>query len=146
MIEPPAIVRTAAQPTAMIALVVPRADIAKVMGPGIAEVSAALAAQGIAPAGPWLTYHRHAPTEVFDLEISVPVAGAVAPSGRVRPGMLPAATVARTVHHGDYEGLGDAWGELMTWITANGHVAAPGLWEVYAIGREAGDDPQGWRT
>jgi len=36
-------------------LTVPRSEIQKVMGPGQEEVNAAIAAQGIKPAGPWFT-------------------------------------------------------------------------------------------
>ena len=49
----------------------------------------------------------------------------------MKPGTLPAARVARTVYHGDYEGLGEAWGEFGEWIKAQGLKPAPDLWEVY---------------
>lgn len=40
------------------------------------------------------------------------------PTGRVKPGELPAASkVARTVYHGSYEGLGAAWSEPASWRT-----------------------------
>jgi effector-binding domain-containing protein len=54
--------------------------------------------------------------------------------------------VARTVYHGPYEGLGDAWGEFMEWIEANGHTPAPDLWECYTAGPESNPDPAAWRT
>ena len=41
----------------------PREEIQLAMGPGIREVFAVLAAQGIAPAGPWFTHHRRRPTD-----------------------------------------------------------------------------------
>jgi hypothetical protein len=47
MIEPPRIVRTAAQPTAVIHITIPREEIRKVMGPGHQELMAAVAAQGL---------------------------------------------------------------------------------------------------
>lgn len=50
--------------------------------------------------------------DTFDFEVGVPVAAPVAAAGRVKPGELPAATVARTVYHGDYSGLGEAWGRV----------------------------------
>lgn len=146
MIEPPRIVDVAEQATAVIALVVPREEIRQVMGPGIGEVMAAVAAQGLSPTGPWFTYHRRVPGETFDLEVGVPVAAAVRPTERVRPGRLPAARVARTVYHGDYEGLAAAWGELEQWIEQSGHGAATELWECYAVGPETSPDPARWRT
>jgi effector-binding domain-containing protein len=82
----------------------------------------------------------------FDFEIGVPVATAIAPVGRVTPGELPAATVARTVYQGGFEGLGAAWGEFNAWITAEGHTPCPDLWECYVAGPESGPEPSSWRT
>jgi effector-binding domain-containing protein len=76
----------------------------------------------------------------------VPVASPVATAGRVQPGRLPAARVARTVYRGPYEGLGGAWGELCDWIEANGHVPREDLWECYVVGPESSHDPAAWRT
>lgn len=146
MIDTPQITHTAVQLTAMIHLTIPREDIRNVMGPGISEVMAAVAAQGLVPAGPWLTHHLKMAPDIFDFEISVPVTAPVAPVGRVRPGQLPAVRVARTVYHGGYEGLGDAWGQFGAWIAAQGHKAAPDLWEVYLAGPESSPDPTTFRT
>jgi effector-binding domain-containing protein len=146
MIDTPHIAQTAAQHTAVIRLTVPRAEIQHVMGPGYREVMAAVAAQGIAPAGPWLTHHLRMDPDTFDFEICVPVATPISAAGRVQPGQLPAATVARTVYRGRYEGLSVAWGEFMAWIAAQGHTPAPDLWEIYVAGPESSPDPANWRT
>ena len=50
MLDKPQIVQTDAHLTAIIRLTIPREEIRNVMGPGIAELMAAV--QGIAPAGP----------------------------------------------------------------------------------------------
>src|SRR5687768_14632768 len=110
MIDPPHITQSAEQQTAFIHLTVPRSEIRVVMGPAIGELMAAVAAQGITPTGPWFTHHLRMDPDIFDLEVSVPVSAPVTAAGRVQPGRLPAARVARTVYHGPYEGLGDAWG------------------------------------
>ena len=47
MIDTPHITQTAAQLTAIIRLTIPRSEIRKLMGPGISEVMAAVAAQGV---------------------------------------------------------------------------------------------------
>ena len=111
---------------------------------------AAVAAQGMAPAGPVFSRHfKMTPVkmtpEVFDPEVGVPVAKPVSLSGRVQPGQLPSKKVARTVH-GDYEGLGGAWGEFDAWIAANGYRQAPDLWECDVTGPETSTDPAAWRT
>ena len=66
MLDAPEILQTAAQAIAFIALEVPRADIRNVMAPGLAELRAALAAQGVAPTGPWFTHHFRMDPAVFD--------------------------------------------------------------------------------
>jgi effector-binding domain-containing protein len=146
MLDTPQIARTAAQPAAIIRLTIPRAEIQNVMGPGYSEVMAAVAAQGLAPAGPWFTHHLRMDPAIFDFEIGVPVPAPISAAGRVEAGQLPAATVARTVYHGGYEGLGGAWAELDEWITAQGHRPAPDLWECYVAGPESSPDPATWRT
>lgn len=146
MLDTPEITHSAAQPTAVIRLTVPRAEIQQVMGPAIGEVIAAVVAQGIGPAGPVFSHHFRMTPEVFDFEVGVPVTGPLAPVGRVVAGELPAARVARTTYRGPYEGLGDAWGELIAWMAAHGHEPAENLWERYVAGPESGPDTSAWRT
>lgn len=146
MIEPLRILKTTPQHTALIPLQVPRAEIQKVMGPGLTELNAAVAAQHIAVVGPWFTHHVRDPGTVFDFEICLPVAAAVAPVNRVKPGQWPAMTLVQTTYHGGYEGLGGAWGEFIGMIKAAGHKTVEGLYETYAVGPEAGMDSGAWRT
>jgi effector-binding domain-containing protein len=146
MIDKPHIVQTEAELTAAIRLTIPRAEIRSVMGPAIAEVMAAIAAQGIAPAGPVFSHHLRMDPGTFAFEVGVPVMAPVSATGRVKASQLPAVTVARTVYHGSYEGLGSAWGEFIGWITTAGHKSAPDLWECYVAGPESNPDPATWRT
>jgi len=146
MIDKPQIVHTAAQHTAIIHLTIPREEIQNVMGPGLSELMAAVAAQGVSPTGPWFDHHLRMDPDIFDFEIGLPVTSPISPSGRVQPGQLPAARVARTIYHGGYEGLGSAWGELDAWITAQGHIPGPDLWECFVAGPESNPDPASFRT
>jgi effector-binding domain-containing protein len=146
MIDKPQIEETVDQLTAVIHLIVPREEIQNVMGPGVGEVMATLAAQGIAATGPWFTHHFRKPTDTFDFEICIPVPMPVSATGRVKPGRLAARKVARTIYHGRYEGLAEAWGEFHAWIAASGHSPATDLWERYVVGPESSLDPAGWRT
>lgn len=146
MIETPKITESTVQVAAVLHVTVPREAIRSVMGPGLAEVQAAVAAQGLTSTGPWFTHHLRMDPKVFDFEICVPVAQPITPVGRVQPGRLPATRVARTVFHGNYEGLPAAWGEFEAWIAANGHTSAPGLWEIYTVGPESSGNPDDWRT
>ena len=146
MIEPLRIIQTKPQLTALIPITVPREDIRKVMGPGLAELKAAVAAQNVAVTGPWFTHHVRDPGKVFDFEICLPVATSVAPVNRVKPGQWPAMNIVQTTYHGGYEGLGGAWGEFIGMIKAAGHRTVDGLYESYAVGPEASADPSAWRT
>lgn len=146
MLDKPQIEQTTTQAAAVIRLTIPRAEIQNVMGPGYSELMAAVAAQGLAPAGPWYTYHLRMDPDIFDFEIGVPVPSPLKPTGRVQAGGLPAATVVRTVYHGPYEGLESAWGEFEAWIAAQGYTTGPQLWERYVAGPESDPDPANWRT
>ena len=146
MIEKPNIVETVALPMAFLHLTVPTSEIQKVMIPGLNEVKAAVAAQGVAEAGPWFTHHLVKPKDTFNFEICVPVAAPIVAAGRVQAGTWPAMKVVRTVYRGDYSGLSGGWGEFESWISKNGYKTAPDLWERYLTGMEAGPDPANWRT
>ena len=146
MIETPQIVEVSAQPIASLRLVAKGSEMRAVMGPGVRELKEAVASQGIAATGPWFNHHFRAPTDTFDFEICLPVAGAVKPVGRVRPGELATARAARAVHHGNFDGLGAAWGELRGWIAASGYATRADFWEVYLVGPDSSANPADWRT
>jgi len=146
ILDSPQILRTAAQPVALLHITVRRAEMQKVMAPGLQELKAAVAAQGVAITGPWFTHHLKMDPAVFDFEIGVPVAEPVSPAGRMKPGIWPATRVARTVYRGGYEGLGAAWGRFEEWIKAEAHASAPDLWERYVKGPESGPDAATYRT
>jgi effector-binding domain-containing protein len=146
MIEPPHIVQTVGRPTAIIHITVPQEEIQEVMGPALQELRGAIADQGITPAGPWFTHHLRRPSGSFDFEVSVPVERPVRPTGRIQPSVWPEMKVARTIYHGAYEGLGDAWSEFIDWMEANGLESTQDLWEVYAVGPESSEDPADWQT
>ena len=146
MIDTPQITQTAAQQIAIIHIHIPRDQIRTVMGPGIRELMETLSAQCVTPAGPWFTHHLKMNPDKFDFDICVPVMTPVDPAGRVQSSHLPAATVARTVFHGGYEGLPAAWSEFNEWIAAQGLTAAPDLWECYIAGSDSSPNPATWRT
>lgn len=146
MLDEPQILQTSARLTAFVPVVIPRERIREVMGPALEELKAAVAAQGIEVTGPWFTHHVRLDPDVFDFEISLPVAAPVTASGRVQPGEWPAMTVARTVYHGGYEGLGSAWEEFDDRVGAHDHVLMPDLREVYLVGPAENVDPAAWQT
>lgn len=146
MIEEPRIAQLDATRTAYIHLTVPRRDMPEVMGPAIAELMSTVAEQGVQVAGAVFAHHLKMDPKTFDFEVGVPVAAPIAPSGRVEAGERPDTAVARTVYHGRYEGLPDAWGEFQDWVENSGHSWAPDIWECYLVHPDSDPDPANWRT
>jgi effector-binding domain-containing protein len=146
MLATPEIIDTDIEDAAVICLTVPRSEMMTVFGPAVGELMAALAAQGIKPAGAVFAHHLKMSPDTFDFELGVTVSAQVKAAGRVKPGHLPAAKVARAVYSGPYEGLSAAWGEFNAWLRANGHTLADNLWEVYLAGPQSSPDPAHWRT
>ena len=116
------------------------------MGPASQELMEALAAQGVEPAGPWFNHNLRMAPVIFDFRLSVPISISIQPTGRVESGILPAATVARTVYMGPYEGLPGAWEEFDQWTRTQDLEKRPDLWECYLLGPESNPDPASWRT
>lgn len=146
MLEHLTVLEVGARPAAVIHITVPRDQVQAVMGPAFQEAMAALAAQGLTPAGPWFTHHLRFDPEVFDFELGLPVAAPFVPTGRVAVGGLPAARVAQAVYVGGYEGLGEAWAAFDAWVAEQGLTPAGDLWERYVAGPESNADPARWRT
>lgn len=145
MLTTPQITTASPHMAAVIPLTSSLADLPKVMGPAFGELMAALAAQGIAPAGPVFSHYLKMGA-VFDFEVGVPISTPVAPAGRVKPGQLPGGKVVRTIYQGPYEGLHGAWTEFGAWIKTQGLTPASALWECYVYGPESSSDPASWRT
>ena len=146
MLAAPEIIMTNVQEAAVIRLTIPRSEMMKVFGPAVGELMAALAAQGMEPVGAVFAHHLKMSPDTFDFELGVKVSAPVKATGRVKPGELPAAKVARTIYHGPYDGLPSAWGEFDKWMRANGHEQAGSLWELYSVGPQSTPDPANWRT
>jgi effector-binding domain-containing protein len=146
MLDKPQIVHASPQMAAVIRFTIPRSEIQAVMGPGFGELMSTLAAQGIAPAGPFFSHHFKMDPATFDFELGVPVTTPVKPTGRVKMGELPGGKVVRTVYTGPYEGLGDGWGEFMQLVKKEGHDITEDLWECYLAGPESGADSSKYRT
>jgi len=146
MIATPQIIQTSLQEAAVIHLTIPRSEMMKVFGPAVGELMTTLAAQGVEPVGSVFAHHLKMSPDTFDFELGVKVSSPANASGRVKPGQLPAAKVARTIYSGPYEGLPAAWGEFTDWMKANGHKQAEDLWEVYSVDPHSTPDPAGWRT
>jgi effector-binding domain-containing protein len=146
MLDKPHITQTTTRLTAVIHLTIPKDEIRNVMEPGLGELMATIAAQGIKPTGPWFDHHFTIAPDHWDFEIGVPVSAPVVPAGRVKPSQWPGMKVAKTVLHGDYEGLAGAWGEFLDWIDSSGYTPAADQYQCFVTGPESSRDPTKWRT
>jgi len=142
----PEITHTKSRNAAVIHLVIPRDRIQSEMPVAIREVMSALKSQGTHPAGPLFAHHLTTSHSQFDIEVGFPVNSTVAPTGRVKPGELPGARVAKAVYTGGYEGLFAAWSAFDQWVKNENLVGRDDLWEVYTSGPESSPDPGTWKT
>jgi effector-binding domain-containing protein len=131
---------------AFIPVEVEAARIRDIMGPTLAELRVAVAAQGLGADGPWLTHHWRRPDEKFLFDLCLPTQRPIAAAGRVRPGVISAARIARGQYVGDYSGLPGAWTAFSSWVAAQGVKTRADFWETYLCGPASGLPPQDWRT
>lgn len=132
--------------TAAIHGVVPMAEINDFFDRSFSELATVLERQGTAPAGPAYARYAGPPGETADLEVGFPVQGPVAPEGQVHPSSLPGGPVARLVHTGGYDQLGESWGRLGAWIAEQGLTPGAVFWEVYVTEPNPDMDPSDLRT
>lgn len=101
---------------------------------------------GIEPAGPPFVIYHHFGAEDIDAEVCVPV-GAVQPqTGGMVSRVVPATTVARTLHVGSYDELEAAYAAVSAWVERHARTLAGPMQERYLNG--PGDDttPSEYRT
>jgi effector-binding domain-containing protein len=101
---------------------------------------------GVDPAGPpFVIYHAFGPAGM-DAEVCVPVASPVSATGGVEGRVLPAMTVARTLHVGPYEDLGGAYDAVTDWIRGRGFELAGPMRERYLNGPGENVSPAEYQT
>lgn len=127
-------VETSAQRAAVVRGTARSEEISAFLGAAFSEVLAVLEHQGAPPAGPPFARYVPGPTGTFDVVAGFPCLGLINPSGRVQPDELPGGSIARTLHHGGYAGVGEAYDALDTWIVRRGYVATGPAWESYLDG------------
>lgn len=145
MAPEPELVDVEQSPTAVVRDTVAMTDITAFYDRAFAEVAAALDRQQLSPQGAFGLYLAP-PTDVLQLEVGFVVDGTVEPEGEVVPSALPGGRVARLVHHGAYDGLGEAWAGLLAWVDQQGLHPAGAMWEVYVTEPTPDTDPLTLRT
>ena len=108
------------------------------IGVGFGSLMQTLGREGLVASGPPLiVYHDVIDEETEgDIEICVPVDGAISGDSKVYGRELEGATMASTVHRGPYEEIAPAYHTLTGWISEHGHEIAGPPREIYL------NDPQ----
>lgn len=101
---------------------------------------------------PFVRYHRMDDAEA-DVELGLPLVGAVVGEGRIVSGALPGGPAITTWHLGGHDRLGEAYARLQAWSSAHGYEPRGPAWEVYTWidplpyhGPETWPDAASWRT
>ncbi len=127
----PEIVETDEVTAAVVAGVVPMAELPAFFDRAFNAIAHAVADQGRTITGPAYARYHGPPAETADLEVGFPIDAPVEATGDVMAGALPSGTVARSVHAGSYDTLGESWDRLAAWIGDQGHTPGTEIWEVY---------------
>ena len=112
---------------------VPIGDIARAWKPALDRVWAFLKTHGELNPGHnlFLYHHPERRNEAMNVDFGVQVARPFEPEGDIRCIKTPAGEVARTVHIGPYDRLGDAHNAIHAWCAANNRKIAQASWEIY---------------
>ncbi len=144
--EQPEVVTVEPAVTAVVRGTVPTAELASFYDSSFHTLARVLADQGVELAeAPFGLYHGQ-PADTVDLEVGFCTAEIIESSGDAHPSQLPGGRVARLVHAGSYESLGEAWGRLGAWIGEHGLTPGGALWEVYLTEPSPEMDPSDLRT
>jgi effector-binding domain-containing protein len=134
-----------AQAVASVRDTIPMSQLGQLFG----EVFGYLGPRGLAPVGPpiGIYHHEEFNEEAMDVEVAVPVSGAVPASERIKNRQLLAVEkMACIIHEGGYETVGGSYGQLMTWVENNGYRMCGPVREVYVRGPESGEDSSTYVT
>ena len=112
---------------------VPIGGIAKAWKPALDQVWAYLKVNdGLRPGHNLFLYHHpDRRDEAMDIDFGVQVSRPFEREGEVRCIETPAGEVARTIHIGPYDRLGDAHNAIHAWCASNSRKIARASWEIY---------------
>lgn len=142
----PEIVETDEVTTASVRQTVAMANIRDFFDSSFATLGAVLGEQGVIPTGAAYGLYHGQPADTIDVEVGFATDGNVNSERGVAPSTLPAGRVARMVHVGSFDQLGDSWQRLVGWLIAEGEAPGDVYWEVYLTEPSSDMDPADLRT
>lgn len=120
-----------AQPTLVVRARTPVERISDTLGPAWESIMAHAGTLGATPSGPPFVAYHNMDMSDLDLEIGFPFAEAIAGSGDVVAGTIPAGPAVETMHVGPYDAVGRAYEALRAWMTEHGQGPAGPAYEHY---------------
>lgn len=110
-----------------------RSNIGDEIASGFGALMGVLSGEGVGPSGPpFVVYHDVIDAEtVGDIEIGMPIAGAISGDDTVYSRELEGGAMAITVHRGPYQEIESAYKSLMGWIPEHGYEIAGPPREIY---------------
>jgi effector-binding domain-containing protein len=142
----PEIVTVESVTTAVVHGTVPMTELTDFYDSSFHTLGRVLGEQGVTMVGPPFGLYLAEPTDTVELEVGFRTDRLIETDGEAHASMLPEGRVARVVHTGSYETLGESWGRLASWILQQG--ASPGgpMWEVYLTEPTPDADPTAMQT
>jgi effector-binding domain-containing protein len=122
------------------------ADLTEYFGRAFEKSAAALAEQGLAPAGPPLALYHGMPTDTVDVTAGFPVAGAARASADVVVTELPAGEAITSIYTGPYDGMTRTYDQIAAWLQEQDLTTGADMWEEYLTGPDSDPDPATWQT
>lgn len=113
---------------------------------GLGKVYAAVAAQGLTPAGPPFVRYLAMNAGMADIEVGVPVTAAGRSAGEIHTGELPGGVAAVAVHAGAYDNLRETYRAMERWVADEGLRFGGAPWESYLTDPHRTPDQADWRT
>src|SRR5271165_3772661 len=122
-----------AKVVAAVRVKLPVSDIGQAWKPALDQVWAFLKTNGGLHPGHnlFLYHHPERRNEPMNIDFGVQVARRFEPEGSVQCIETPAGEVARTLHIGPYDWLGDAHKAIHAWCAAHNRKIAHASWEIY---------------
>ncbi|POH62509.1 AraC family transcriptional regulator [Cryobacterium zongtaii] len=122
------------------------ADLTEYFGRAFEVSAAAMAAQGLTPAGPPLALYHGMPTDTVDVTAGFPIAGPAHGTADVVVTELPAGSAIASVYTGPYDGMTRTYDEIAAWLREQNLTPGMDMWEEYLSDPETNPDPATWQT
>ena len=136
----------AARPVIGIRSSVAVSDIGKFIPATFGKVGPFFQENGMEMTGPPVALYYSDQTGDMDMAAGTPVTRVTATTEEITELELPGGKVASAVYTGPYEGISEAWNQLISEITSRGLATVEPCWEEYLTDPHTEPDSSKWQT